>query len=172
MNIEFENLKDALGDPKDKLEIVKVVVEDGALIYVGLASFGLQWIGPDPDNNDLPTIWYTKASNLGDTDADGNTNFMQVRLRKFLTGQIVVPKLHHHVGSYWGDGLLWHVYLDRSEAYEAERREMGQALREVTQDIAQFVRDHLDNKEDSTVEPDDFIQKLLEDINNMEEGNS
>ena len=172
MNIHFEHLKDAMGMPKDKLEIVKTVVEDGATIFVGLASFGLHWIGPDPDNNDLPTLWYTKASNLGDTEADGTVNFMEVRLRKFLTGQIVLPKLHHHVGSYWGDGLLWHVYLDRTESYEAERREMGEALREVTHDIAQFVRDHVDNGKDSNEEPDDFIRKLLDEINNNEEGNS
>ena len=48
---------------------------------------------------------------------------------------------------------------------------MGEALREVTQDIAQFVKDHVDNSDDD-VEPDDFLRKLLEDINNMEEGNS
>tara|TARA_Y100000310_G_scaffold62398_1_gene57730 strand:- start:2133 stop:2639 length:507 start_codon:yes stop_codon:yes gene_type:complete len=168
MKFEFEHLRDAMGDPKEKLEIVKTLVEDGATLTVGLASFGFMWLGPDPDNNDLPTMWYTKPTKiLGEDDPT-----MEVRLRKFLTGQVVVPKLHHHVASYWDDGLLWHVYLDRTEAHETERREMGEALREVTQDIAQFVRDHVD-AQDEDVEPDDFINKLLEDINNhLEEGNS
>ena len=169
MKINFENLRDAMGEPQDKLEIVKKVIEDGAMITVGLATFGVHWIGPDPDNNDLPTVWYAKPVNAGNPKDAINAS-MEVRLRKFLTGQVVAPKLHHHVGSYWGDGLLWHVYLDRTEHYEHERREMGEALREVTQDIAQFVKDHVDNSDDD-VEPDDFLRKLLEDINNMEEGN-
>ena len=37
--MEFENLRDALSDPKDKLEIIKTVVEDGAPITVAMASF-------------------------------------------------------------------------------------------------------------------------------------
>ena len=170
MKIDFENLREAMGEPQDKLEIVKKVIEDGAMITVGLATFGVHWIGPDPDNNDLPTVWYAKPVNAGDPQDAINAS-MEVRLRKFLTGQVVAPKLHHHVGSYWGDGLLWHVYLDRTEHYEHERREMGEALREVTNDIAQFVKDHVDNSAPD-VEPDDFLRKLLEDINNMEEGNS
>ena len=169
MKIDFEHLRDAMGDPQEKLEIVKTVVEDGATLTVGLATFGLHFLGPDPDNNDLPTLWYAKPVNPGDPQEAINIS-MEVRLRKFLTGQVVVPKLHHHVGSYWGDGLLWHVYLDRTEHYEAERREMGEALREVTHDIAQFVQDHVDNAAPD-VEPDDFLRKLLEDINNLEEGN-
>ena len=166
MNIEFENLRDALSEPKNQLEIVKTVVEDGAPITVAMASFSCHWIGPDLDNNDVPTIWHTRHTNLGDID----TVSMEVRLRKFLTGQIIVPKLHHHIGSYWGEGVLWHVYLDRSEAHEAERREMGEALREVTNDISQFIRDHVDNSDNSTMEPDDFIRKILDEINNNEEG--
>ena len=169
MKIDIENLREAMGEPQDKLEIVKKVIEDGAMITVGLATFGVHWIGPDPDNNDLPTVWYARPVNAGNSQDAINAS-MEVRLRKFLTGQVVAPKLHHHVGSYWGDGLLWHVYLDRTEHYEHERREMGEALREVTQDIAQFVKDHVDNSDDD-VEPDDFLRKLLEDINNMEEGN-
>ena len=62
------------------------------------------------------------------------------------------------------------MYLDRSEAHEAERREMGEALREVTNDISQFIRDHVDNPDSANMEPDDFIRKILDEINNNEEG--
>ena len=168
--MEFENLRDALSDPKDKLEIIKTVVEDGAPITVAMASFSCHWIGPDPENNGLTTMWHTRHANLGDDDVAS----MDVRIRTFVTGQIIVPKLHHHIGSYWGDGVLWHVYLDRSEAHEAERRQMGEALREVTKDISQFIRDHVDNPDNpsfqSTIESDDFIRKILDEINNNEEG--
>ena len=45
MKIDFENLREAMGEPQDKLEIVKKVIEDGAMITVGLATFGVHWIG-------------------------------------------------------------------------------------------------------------------------------
>ena len=44
--MEFENLRDALSDPQDKLEIIKTVVEDGAPLTVAMASFSCHWIGP------------------------------------------------------------------------------------------------------------------------------
>ena len=174
MNIGFENLKDALGDNNDdKFEISKLILEDGAYLDLFLASFQTLHIGPDPDNNDVPTLWYTMPANNMSPDRE----FMRVQIRRFLTGHVVTPKLHHHIGSYWHDGLLWHMYLDRSDVVATERQEMTSALKEISQDLAQFVANNLqtpggfNSLDSSNDDMPDFLKKLLSEIESEDEGN-
>lgn len=167
MDIGFESLKDALGDSnEDTFEISKLVLEDGAYIDLFLASFSALHIGPDPDNNDEPTLWYTMPYNNMSPDRE----FMRVQVRRFLTGHIVTPKLHHHIGSYWYDGLLWHVYLDRTEKVANERKEMSSALQEISKDLAQFVANNLETPggfnslDTSNDDIPDFLKKIISEM--------
>jgi hypothetical protein len=78
----------------------------------------------------------------------------------FLDGNTVTPQLHHYVGSFWDEGLLWHTFLDRTEQFNDERREIGQAIRKALDEIGGVV-DQVAGDIQSGVDHDEFIRRLL-----------
>ena len=151
-----------MGQDPIKLEIAKVQLVDGMQFeFQGSAAFNVIKVDRDYGNGDAPTLWYTRYT--GDPDIVENLLSMTVQIRLFVEGTFIEPIKHHHIGSFWDDTLLWHVYLDRTEHFDAERREAMEILREAITEINNRVDKVLDESEDVLGEgriPTDLLEKL------------
>ena len=162
-SFSFEEMRDAVKNPEQH-EIAKIEVIDGAEIALHEGSFHPLHIGPDPQNQDLITFWYTCA-------VKPNSEPMVVQLRWFLEGQNVTPRLHHYVGSCAINGDVWFLFLDRTRRANQENAEMRDALRTASQDINKFVTEILETAdEDRDMSKEDFLRRLFDSIEHNEEG--
>ena len=165
----LENFKN-LGQDPVKLEITKVEITDGMPFeFQGMAAFNVIKVDRDYGNGDAPTLWYTRYN--GDPSLVENLESMQIQIRMFVEGTMIDPLKHHHIGSFWDDTLLWHVYLDRTESFNEERRELLEGLREAMTEMNHRVGQVLDEAGDVPDVggiPTDLLEKLwngLEDNN-------
>ena len=153
MDINFDHIKD-LGATPPSVIIDKVVVKDGAPMELQVGPFSPIRLDHDQANNNAMTLWYTR--HVGDEKLETIDVFM----RLFLDGHTITPQLHHYVGSFWDDGLLWHTFLDRTEHFNDERREIGQAIRKALDEIGGVV-DKVTGDVQEGVDRDEFIKRLL-----------
>ena len=153
MEINFDHIKD-LGATPPSVIIDKVVVKDGAPMKLQVGPFSPIRLDHDQTNNNVMTLWYTR--HVGDEKLETIDVFM----RLFLDGHPITPQLHHYVGSFWDDGLLWHTFLDRTEHFNNERMEIGQAIRQALDEIGGVV-DKVTGDVQEGVDRDEFIKRLL-----------
>ena len=153
MEINFDHIKD-LGATPPSVIIDKVVVKDGAPMELQVGPFSPIRLDHDQTNNNVMTLWYTR--HVGDE----KTETIDVFIRLFLDGHPITPQLHHYVGSFWDDGLLWHTFLDRTEHFNNERMEIGQAIRQALDEIGGVV-DKVTGDVQEGVDRDEFIKRLL-----------
>ena len=162
-SFSFEDMREAVKNPQQH-EIVKIEVIDGAEITLYEGSYSPLHLGPDPQNDDRPTLWYTTA-----LKEQGEP--LTVQLRWFLEGQNVTPRLHHFVGSCAINGDVWFLFLDRTRRANQENAEMRDALRTASQDINKFVTEILETAdEDRDMSKEDFLRRLFDSIEHNEEG--
>ena len=162
-SFSFEEMRDAVKNPEQH-QIVKIEVLDGAEITLYEGSFHPLHIGPDPQNQDLITFWYTR-----DVKASGEP--LVVQLRWFMEGQNITPKLHHYVGSCAVNGDVWFLYLDRTRRAREENAEIRDALRTASKDINKFVTEILESAdEDPDMSKEDFLRRLFDSLDTNEEG--
>jgi len=157
----FEELSEHVNNPL-KHVITKVEILDGAEIDLYEGSFHPLHISPDPNNNDVVTLWYTTS-----ISKDGSP--LTVQLRWFLEGQATTPNLHHYVGSCLVNGDIWFLFLDRTRAAREANVEMRDALRSASENINKFVTEILDTADtDRDMSKEDFIRRLFDSIENEE----
>ena len=158
----LENFKN-LGEDPIKLEIAKIAITDGMPFdFQGMAAFNVIKVDRDYGNGDKPTLWYTRY--VGNPSVVDNLESVQIQIRIFTEGTFIEPIKHHHVGSFWDDTLLWHVYLDRTENYNQERREVLEGLREAMEEMNERVIQVLDEvggmPDTSSGIPNEILEKL------------
>jgi hypothetical protein len=158
----LENFKN-LGEDPTKLEITKIAITDGMPFdFQGMAAFNVIKVDRDYGNGNKPTLWYTRYT--GDPSVVENLESVQIQIRMFTEGTLIEPIKHHHVGSFWDDTLLWHVYLDRTENYNQERREVLEGLREAMEEMNERVGQVLDEvggmPDTSSGIPNEILEKL------------
>ena len=76
------------------------------------------------------------------------------------------------MGHHNFDGVMWFVYLDRTRDHNIQQNEMRSQLRQATGEINDLVERFLEqgnNTPDSPSGVDDFLRKLLSDINEEDE---
>ena len=165
---DFDDIRELTEKPRYNA-IVKTELYDGKEINLYEGSFQCLAIGPDPDNNGRPTMWYTEPAELpGDC--------MVAQLRLFMVGHRVTSRLHHYIGKYEIDGDIRFVYLDRTRSHRTQQQEMREALRNATSEISEIVAKFIEAEED--IHPDNVdrdrinsdLSKLLGEIDFPEEG--
>ena len=162
---DFDDIRAELQDPKFHV-ITKIELYDGVDIDLYEGSFQPLAIGPDPDNDDRITMWYTSPSEL-------NQPSVVAQVRLFMIGHHVTPRLHHYVGYYNFDGDMRFIYLDRTRDHRVQQAEMRSMLKQATGEINSIVEQFLDKADDNPdLDRDDFLRKLLTDIANQEEDES
>ena len=162
-SFNFDELSEHVKNPV-KNAISKITVSDGAEITLYEGSYSPLHLGPDPQNDDRPTLWYTTA-----LKEQGEP--LTVQLRWFIEGQAITPRLHHYVGSCFIDGEVWFLYLDRTRAAREANAEMREQLRTASNDINKFVTEILESDEDDrNISKDEFLQRLFDSIEHSEEG--
>ena len=155
---DFEDIRQLTEAPSYNT-IVKTTLYDGKEIALYEGSFQCLSIGPDPDNNNEPTIWYTEKSDRS------NEQPLIAQLRLFMVGHRVTPRLHHYIGKYEFDGDIRFVYLDRTRNHRTQQQEIREALRNATSEISEIVNRFIEADEE--VQPDisnGDLNKLLNDI--------
>jgi len=153
MDINFDRIKD-LGATPPSVVIDKIVIQDGKAMELQIGPFQPIRLDHDKTNNDAMTLWYTRHA------GDEKVEIVNVRIRLFLDGHTVTPQVHHYVGSFWDEGLLWHTFLDRTEQFNDERREIGLAIRKALDEIGGVVDQVAGDIQDG-VDHDEFIRRLL-----------
>jgi len=160
---DFDDIRESI-EPNFNV-IAKIELIDGVEIDLYEGSFQALAIAPDPDNGNRVTLWYTRPAEL-------NQPSITAQLRMFMAGHKVTPRLHHYVGHHNFDGVLWFVYLDRTRDHNVQQNEMRSQLRQATGEINDLVERFLaqdDGTPDSPPGVDDFLRKLLSDINEEDE---
>ena len=158
----LENFKN-LGEDPIKLQISKTVIEDGMPFeFQGMAAFNVIKIDRDYGNGDKPTLWYTRY--VGNPDIVDNLETIMIKIRVFTEGTFIEPIKHHHIGSFWDDTLLWHVYLDRTENFDQERREELEALRSAMEEMNKRVGEVLDEVGGIPDSPPIIANEILEKL--------
>ena len=168
MDIDFDALKRMANQPPIALTIAKMTIIDGAEIRVWPPVFAAAHVAHDPDNNDRPTLWYQDPTDAMWEALAKSGEGTVVHLRLFATGYNIDPEVHSHVGSYWDDGFLWHVYLDRTVSYQQEKEAKAKVVRETIAELNKVADQALGPVENKTPMSDDtaaFLKDLLKDLN-------
>ena len=165
---DFEDIRQLTEAPRYN-EIAKTELYDGKEIELYEGSFQCLAIGPDPDNANRPTMWYTQPADVS------SMNKMVAQLRLFMVGHQVTSRLHHYVGHYNYDGDVRFVYLDRTRSHRTEQQEMREALRNATTEISDIVNKIIiDDDPNASLDADDvgsmLLRKLMGDLEFPEEG--
>ena len=158
----LENFKN-LGEEPTSLQIAKIAITDGMLFeFQGMAAFNVIKVDRDYGNGNKPTLWYTRY--VGNPSEVENLESIQIQIRVFREGTFITPIKHHHIGSFWDETMLWHVYLDRTESYNQERREVLEGLREAMEEMNNRVGQVLSEADDNTPLipgiPNELLEKL------------
>ena len=167
MDIDFDALKRMANQPPIDLTITKMHIVDGAEIKVWPPVFTAATVALDPDNNNRPTLWYQNPSDAMWDSLQQAGEGTVVHLRLFATGYKVDPEVHSHVGSYWDDGFLWHVYLDRTVSYKKEKEAKAQIVREAItelKEVADAALGPVDDQAEMSDETASFLKNLLNDL--------
>lgn len=165
MDIDFNRLRD-MNDRPEPLVIEKIILEDGAWLTVQYGPFAPLKIERDPQNNDVMTLWYTRTQ-----DPLPDVTNLDVQIRLFLDYSVVQADVHSYIGSFSNDGLMWHAFLDRTQAYNRQRKENGVMIREALSELSTLVEDLTDNGVEG-LDKDEFIRRLLDNSEETGEENA
>ena len=165
MDIDFNRIRE-MGDRPEPLVIEKIALEDGAWINVQHGPFQPLKIERDPQNNDVMTLWYTRTQ-----DPLPEVTNLDVQIRLFLDYSVVQADVHSYLGSFRNDGLMWHAFLDRTQAYDRQRRENGVMIKEALSELSSMVDDLTTNGVDG-LDKDEFIRRLLDSSEETGEENA
>tara|TARA_R110000751_G_scaffold11126_1_gene39824 strand:- start:31 stop:528 length:498 start_codon:yes stop_codon:yes gene_type:complete len=165
MDIDFNRIRE-MSDRPEPLIIEKIALEDGAWLNVQSGPFLPLKIERDPQNSDIMTLWYTRTQ-----DPLPEIAHLDVQIRLFLDYSVVRADVHSYVGSFLRDGLMWHAFLDRTQAYATQRKESTLVIKEALSELSSLV-DELTADGVDGLDKDEFIRRLLDSSEETGEENA